>query len=66
MCAPVAENCRRDRGSPPESIVNNSTGDWEGVDLEQADADRPAGYRGRHLYRSSTTAIDLRNIGVGR
>ncbi len=57
---------------------NNRLGDWGddcpsnsamtpcGVDLENlADAARPTRYQGTHIYRWSTTLVDLRNMGVG-
>lgn len=57
---------------------NNRLGDWGqacpgntgadpcGIDLQAtADSARPERYRGVHIYRWSTTLVDLRNIGVG-
>ena len=44
---------------------NNSLGDWPAVQLAGvADADRPDGYAGDHVYRWNTVSIELRNMGA--
>jgi hypothetical protein len=56
-----------DDSEPPESILHNAVGDWEALDLAALDdADRPPAYRGEHIFRASSTTIDLRNVGSGR
>lgn len=46
---------------------NNSLGDWPAVQLAGvADADRPDGYTGDHVYRWNTVSIELRNMGATR
>lgn len=60
-------------------VAYNRLGDWGapcplqantnpcGVDLANLDdASRPERYQGQNIYRSSTTLVDLRNMGVGR
>ena len=50
-----------------DSPEHNSLGDWEGVQLSGvADAERPDGYAGSHIYRSAEALVDLRNLGVGQ
>lgn len=50
-----------------EAPEHNSLGDWDGVQLSGvADADRPDGYAGSHIYRSAEALVDLRNLGVGQ
>lgn len=50
-----------------QPLDHNRIGDWDSVPLAGvADAARPEQYRGNHIYRWSTTTIDIRNIGVGR
>lgn len=49
-------------------VVNhNRIGDWDSVTLfGVADGARPTQYRGNHIYRWSTSSVDIRNMGVGR
>lgn len=48
-------------------VDHNRIGDWASVTLAGVDdAARPEQYRGNHIYRWSTTRIDVRNLGVGR
>ena len=60
------------------NVTNNSRGDW-GVDCTPAatspcgvhlavtpDGSRPARYVGEFIYRSTSSIVDLRNMGVGQ
>jgi prepilin-type N-terminal cleavage/methylation domain-containing protein len=62
----LRSNSFTDESDPPSSYEHSTLGDWPALNLVGADPDRPAAYEGRHLFRSSTLSIDLRNIGVGR
>ncbi|HTE51085.1 MAG TPA: prepilin-type N-terminal cleavage/methylation domain-containing protein [Kofleriaceae bacterium] len=47
-----------------DATDHNPIGDWAGVQLAGvADAARPDGYAGNHIYRSADVLIDLRNLG---
>jgi len=60
------------------NINNNSRGDWGqdctgaptdpcGIHLSATpDASRPDRYKGEYIYRSTTSIVDLRNMGIGR
>lgn len=51
----------------PDNVEHNPVGDRAAVQLEGvADAARPEELRGNHIYRWSTSRVDLRNLGVGR
>lgn len=60
------------------NVNNNSRGDWGqdctgaptdpcGIHLSATpDASRPDRYKGEYIYRSTTSIVDLRNMGIGR
>jgi prepilin-type N-terminal cleavage/methylation domain-containing protein len=52
----------------PRDADNNSIGDHLGTDLTNTKITRDATsvYYGRHLYRWTTTTVDMRNLAVGR
>jgi hypothetical protein len=48
------------------TTLYNDLGDSPALDLTLARASLPEQHRGRHVYRSSTQIIDVRNMGMGR
>jgi len=54
-------------GTDPQTIAHNRVGDHPSLALAGVpDASRPPEHRGDHIYRFSTSTVDVRNMGVGR
>lgn len=56
-----------DNSNPPNSVNHNRLGNSASITLSGvADASRPVEHRGNHIYRWSSSMVDVRNIGIGR
>ncbi len=54
-------------GTDPQSVAHNRIGDHPSLPLAGVpDSSRPPEHRGDHIYRFSTSTVNVRNMGVGR